>query len=59
VLGALVLLPLVVRSPYVIHVAILSGIHVILTLSLNLISGTTSASSCRSPSVLPSSTTGS
>ena len=31
--------PLLVRSPYVIHVAILSGLYVILTLSLNLLTG--------------------
>lgn len=36
--GALAL-PLVVRSPYVLHVATLSGIYVVLTLSLNLVTG--------------------
>jgi branched-chain amino acid transport system permease protein len=43
VLGALlvaaVLVPAFVRSPYVLHVAVLAGIYVILTLSLNLITG--------------------
>jgi branched-chain amino acid transport system permease protein len=33
------LVPLLTRSPYVLHVAILSGIYVVLTLSLNLITG--------------------
>ena len=43
VLGALLagalLLPVFVRSPYVLHVAVLAGIYVILTLSLNLVTG--------------------
>jgi branched-chain amino acid transport system permease protein len=39
VLAAAVLLPLLVRSPYVLHVAVLAGIYVVLTLSLNLITG--------------------
>jgi len=39
VLAAALLLPLYVRSSYVLHVAILCGIYVILTLSLNLITG--------------------
>src|SRR4029453_5148609 len=38
-LAAALLLPGVVRSPYVLHVAVLAGIYVILTLSLNLITG--------------------
>ncbi len=39
VLAAAVLLPLAVRSPYVLHVAVLAGIYVVLTLSLNLVTG--------------------
>jgi branched-chain amino acid transport system permease protein len=39
VLAAAVLLPVAVRSPYVLHVAVLAGIYVVLTLSLNLITG--------------------
>ena len=39
VLVAALLLPAVVRSPYVLHVAVLSGIYVLLTLSLNLVTG--------------------
>jgi len=39
VLAIALAFPLVVRSPYVLHVAILSGIYVVLTLSLNLITG--------------------
>lgn len=43
VLGALLvaalLVPGVLRSPYVLHVAVLAGIYVILTLSLNLVTG--------------------
>ena len=38
-LAAALALPLVVRSSYVIHVAVLCAIYVILTLSLNLITG--------------------
>jgi branched-chain amino acid transport system permease protein len=38
-LAAAILLPAVVRSPYVLHVAVLAAIYVILTLSLNLITG--------------------
>src|SRR4029453_5883328 len=38
-LAAALLLPGVVRSPYVLHVAVLAGIYVILTLSLNLVTG--------------------
>lgn len=38
-LAAAVLLPAMVRSPYVLHVAVLAGIYVVLTLSLNLITG--------------------
>ena len=38
-LAAAPALPLVVRSSYVIHVAVLCAIYVILTLSLNLITG--------------------
>ena len=38
-LAAALLLPAVVRSPYVLHVAVLAGIYVILTLSLNLVTG--------------------
>ena len=36
---AALLLPAVVRSPYVLHVAVLAGIYVVLTLSLNLVTG--------------------
>lgn len=39
VLLAAVALPVAVRSPYVLHVAVLAGIYVVLTLSLNLITG--------------------
>jgi branched-chain amino acid transport system permease protein len=39
VLLAAVLLPAVVRSPYVLHVAVLAGIYAVLTLSLNLVTG--------------------
>ena len=43
ILGALLaaafLLPAVVRSPYVLHMGVLAGIYVILTLSLNLVTG--------------------
>jgi branched-chain amino acid transport system permease protein len=39
VLALAILLPVAVRSPYVLHVAVLSGIYVVLTLSLNLITG--------------------
>ena len=39
VLVAALLVPAFVRSPYVLHVAVLSGIYVMLTLSLNLITG--------------------
>ena len=38
-LAAALLLPAVVRSPYVLHVAVLAGIYVVLTLSLNLVTG--------------------
>jgi branched-chain amino acid transport system permease protein len=42
-LGALLLaallVPAVVRSPYVLHVAVLAGIYVVLALSLNLVTG--------------------
>ena len=38
-LAAALALPAVVRSPYVLHVAVLAGIYVILTLSLNLVTG--------------------
>jgi branched-chain amino acid transport system permease protein len=38
-LAAALLLPAVVRSPYVLHIAVLAGIYVVLTLSLNLITG--------------------
>jgi branched-chain amino acid transport system permease protein len=39
VLGLALCVPLVVRSPYVLHVAILASLYVVLTLSLNLITG--------------------
>jgi branched-chain amino acid transport system permease protein len=39
ILAATLLLPTVVRSPYVLHVAVLAGIYVVLTLSLNLVTG--------------------
>jgi branched-chain amino acid transport system permease protein len=39
VLALAIVLPVAVRSPYVLHVAVLSGIYVVLTLSLNLITG--------------------
>jgi branched-chain amino acid transport system permease protein len=38
-LAAAILLPAVVRSPYVLHVGVLAGIYVVLTLSLNLVTG--------------------
>jgi branched-chain amino acid transport system permease protein len=38
-LVAALLVPAVLRSPYVLHVAVLAGIYVILTLSLNLVTG--------------------
>ena len=38
-LAAALLVPAFVRSPYVLHVAVLAGIYVILTLSLNLVTG--------------------
>ena len=38
-LGLALCVPLVVRSPYVLHVAILASLYVVLTLSLNLITG--------------------
>jgi branched-chain amino acid transport system permease protein len=37
--AAALLLPAVVRSPYVLHVLVLAGIYAVLTLSLNLITG--------------------
>jgi branched-chain amino acid transport system permease protein len=39
VLGGAVALPVVVRSAYVIHTAVLCAIYVVLTLSLNLVTG--------------------
>ena len=41
VLGALVLFPLVVKSEYLLNVAVLAGIYVILTLGLNITNGWT------------------
>jgi branched-chain amino acid transport system permease protein len=38
-LVAALLVPAVFRSPYVLHVAVLAGIYVILTLSLNIVTG--------------------
>ena len=41
ILGALLLVPLVVRSEYLLNVAVLAGIYVILTSSLNITNGYT------------------
>ena len=41
ILGALVVLPLVVKSEYLLNVAVLAGIYVILTLGLNITNGWT------------------
>jgi branched-chain amino acid transport system permease protein len=39
ILAAALLVPAAFRSPYVLHVAVLAGIYVVLTLSLNLVTG--------------------